>query len=50
VEELTRFKHLALSRLAAQHTEIVWLRKMAHGQPDNIRIFQPKDSEVTSPG
>lgn len=43
VGELTAFKTLAVSRLAAQHEEILRLRKLAADRPDNVRVLQPRD-------
>lgn len=39
IEELTEFKATAISRLAAQHAEILRLRKLATARPDNVRVL-----------
>jgi AcrR family transcriptional regulator len=49
ITELTEFKTLALSRLAAQHDELQWLQAQAT-RPGNLRILRARSPDATPAG
>ena len=49
VAQLTEFKTTAISRLAAQHEEILGLRKLVRDRSDNIRVLPSPNARASSP-
>lgn len=49
IAELTEFKTTAVSRLAAQHDEVLRLRKLVHDRPDNVRVLPSRSGSTLKP-